>query len=77
MKNNYPFNINISLTGVFELDNQDIENRKNFAEINAIAILFPYLRAIVSTYTSNANVPPLILLPVNVVNMIQENQEVN
>ena len=32
----------------------------------AIAILFPYLRAIVSTYTANANVVPVILPAMNI-----------
>lgn len=33
---------------------------------NTVAILFPYIRALVSNYTANANVPPLILPPINV-----------
>lgn len=72
-ENNYPFNMNISITGIFELDDCDIDNRKNFAEVNSIAILFPYLRSIVSTYTANANVQPLILPPINIVKMLQQN----
>ena len=36
-----------------------------------MAILFPYIRALVSTFTANANVPPLILPPINVVNLIE------
>ena len=75
--NNYPFNMDISLTGLFQLDRSDAEDREKFAEINAIAILFPYLRSIVSTYTANANVSPLILPPINVVNMIRENEVTN
>lgn len=67
---NYPFSMNISMTGIFEIDN--IDKRTMFAEVNAIAILFPYLRAIVSTYTANANVTPLILPPINVVKLIQD-----
>lgn len=70
---NYPFSMNISLTGIFQIDGDDIENKESFAEVNSVAILFPYLRAIVSTYTSNANIQPLILPPINVVNMIRNN----
>jgi len=74
-ENNYPFTMNISLTGIFEIDNDDVKNRKNFAEVNSVAILFPYLRAIISTYSANANIQPLILPPVNVVKMIQEEED--
>ena len=35
-------------------------------EANAIAILFPYMRAIISTYTANANVAPVIIPPMNI-----------
>ena len=35
-------------------------------ESNAIAIMFPYLRAIISTYTVNANVAPVLLPAMNI-----------
>lgn len=73
-KNNFPFSLEINLTGVFELDNIYMEDRVSFAEVNAVAILFPYVRAIVSTFTANANVPPLILPPINVVSLIENNK---
>lgn len=71
-KNNYPFTINLSLTGIFELNDEDVHNKESFAEINSVAILFPYLRSIISTYTANANISPLILPPINVINMIEK-----
>ena len=74
-ENNYPFTIKVSITGVFQTNIEDTKSIKNFAEINSIAILFPYLRSIVSTYTANANIQPLILPPINVVNMLKENNE--
>ena len=55
-ENNYPFTIKVSITGVFQTNIEDTKSIKNFAEINSIAILFPYLRSIVSTYTANANI---------------------
>lgn len=69
-KKGYPFSMNISITGIFELENSDIENKEKFAELNAVAILFPYLRSLVSTYSSNSNVQPLILPPINVAKYI-------
>ena len=61
-ENNYPFEMNIVITGFFSLEGK---TEINF-EPNAIAILYPYIRAIVSTYTAAANVNPLILPPINV-----------
>ena len=71
-ENNYPFSMNIILTGIFELENCDLYKRESFAEVNSIAILFPYLRAIVSTFTANANIQPLILPPINIVKLVSK-----
>ena len=51
-------------------ENAAIENFKS----NAVAILYPYARALVSTYTSNANIAPLILPTINV-NQFLKNKE--
>lgn len=66
-KNNYPFSINVTLTGLFKTNGDNIEVFRP----NAIAILYPYLRSIVSTYTANSNVSTLILPPINVVKYIE------
>lgn len=71
-ENNYPFSLKINLTGVFELDDIHESERESFAEVNAVAILFPYIRSLISTITANANVPPLILPPINVVSLIEK-----
>ncbi|MCI8486094.1 MAG: hypothetical protein HFJ20_03175 [Clostridia bacterium] len=68
----YPFRMNVEVKGFFEIENND-ENI-NF-EPNAIAILYPYVRAIVSTYTSNANVMPLILPSINVNKLLEEKEK--
>ena len=60
---NYPFEMTIEITGYFEIENEGKDI--NF-EPNAIAILYPYIRAIVSTYTASANIKPLILPAINV-----------
>lgn len=66
-ENNYPFEMSVSLTGFFSTKGG---NTEAFVK-NAIAILFPYIRAIVSTYTASANVPPLILPAINVNKLIE------
>lgn len=70
-ENNFPFEMEVNITGFFEIEN---ESRKIDFEPNAIAILYPYIRSIVSTYTANANVSSLILPTINV-NKLVKNQE--
>jgi len=65
-QNNYPFEMELSITGHF----RTVEDAGDLFRINAISILFPYLRALVTTFTSNCNVSPLILPPINVHNLI-------
>lgn len=66
--NNYPFEMNVKITGFFTVRN---ETKFDF-EPNAVAILYPYIRAIVSTYTANANVNALILPPINVNSLFKD-----
>ena len=49
--NNYPFEMYVQVRGYFE-SGEDISQY----QANALAILYPYVRAIVSTYTANSNV---------------------
>lgn len=68
----YPFYMSVSIKGFFTVENND--EKINF-EPNAIAILYPYIRAIVSTYTANANVNSLILPTININKLIKEQEE--
>lgn len=69
-QNNKPFEMKVNLTGKFIAEGCNPEEFK----ANAIAILYPYARAIVSTYTTNANITPFILPTINV-NKLIEDQE--
>ena len=61
----------VNLTGYFMVDGCEPETLK----ANAIAILYPYVRAIISTYTANANITPLILPTINVNKLIKDQEE--
>lgn len=65
---NIPFSMKVNISGIFVVDNPETD--KLLIEQNALAILFPYARAIITNYTANANVTPLILQPINIVNYI-------
>ena len=68
---NKPFEMKVNITGYFMAEGCNPETLK----ANAIAILDPYVRAIVSTYTANANITPLILPTINVNKLIEDQEE--
>ena len=63
---NYPFEMEVVLKGFFSIDSADSNVDISFFKTNAVAILFPYLRAIVSSYTANANIAPVIFPAMNI-----------
>ncbi|HEA6159840.1 protein-export chaperone SecB [Staphylococcus aureus] len=69
--NEYDFFVNVSIIGDFETE----ENINSDLVPNAIAILFPYLRSLISDLTSKGNKKPIILPPINV-NDLLENAEI-
>lgn len=71
LENNYPFEMQIDITGNFSTED---DSPDKFVK-NAIAILYPYIRAIVSTYTASANITPLILPAINVNKLIEDQEE--
>ena len=74
--NKLPYKLYLELTGNFEyslgeenLDPKDIE--KLFRR-NAVTILFPYVRALVSSYTSVSNVSPLMIPAINIIKLLEQ-----
>jgi len=60
------FDLNLVAVGNFEFDNEisNQELKKNFVNANAPAIMFPYVRAFVTTLTSNlGNVTGPLTIP--------------
>lgn len=75
-KNDYPFTMQVRIIGLFEVDSsEDKKTKVDFAEKNSIAILFPYLRSLVSIYSINANVGTLILPPINVIKYLDDKRK--
>jgi preprotein translocase subunit SecB len=70
--NNYPFELSIRMIGYFKLEGEGDADK--FRE-NALAIMYPYVRALVTGYTSNSNVSPLILPVINVNAMFNRNEK--
>ena len=62
-----PFSLRIAMTGKFVLTmvQEDAKMHKQLVNENTVAIMFPFLRSAVSTLTTTANCPPLILPVIN------------
>lgn len=52
------FNIKITATGIFSFKQGEVKERLHVETYNEI---FPYVRAFVTTLTSNAGIPPIII----------------
>lgn len=52
--------VQVDIIGVFESD-VDLTKEKSFIEVSAPAILFPYIRAYVSSMTSLSGLRPILL----------------
>lgn len=68
----------VEILGFFEFNNRDNfqpEEIKNFYKVNGTAILFPYLRTLVSDLTSKGDESPIILPTINVNAFFEDENE--
>ncbi len=75
---NSPFTLNVSVTGDFvyhsEEDRDDV-GVDTLVHKNAVAILFPYVRTVVSSITKESNDYPALILPtINVAQVLAEQE---
>lgn len=64
--NNGNINISAKTEGVFEFDSDLNEQQKSsFFDVNAPAILFPYIRAYISALTSLSGFSPIVIPTIN------------
>lgn len=71
-KQQLPFLINITIQGIFYFKNWEEKNNRSVIENNAIAVLFPYIRTLVTFVTSNANMTPYIIPVMNILALFGE-----
>lgn len=69
--------VEVVASGIFSFDEipDDAKTVESLLQYNAVAILFPYVRSYITTITSNAGMIPIILPPINVNNLENENDE--
>ena len=75
VENNYPFSLEISITGFFTSIDLSREEFYNLLKVNGVAVLFPFLRSTVADITKSANVETLILPLFNFVKMMEDQQD--
>jgi preprotein translocase subunit SecB len=69
--------VKAKIMGIFslEVNTQEVEEDINsFYKINALAILYPYIRSLVSDLTGKGNEAPLILPPMNIIQMVEDKE---
>ena len=59
----FPFDIEVSLTGVFDVSKLDDKSADDFLKVQSCQIIFPQIRTIVANLTASSFIPP-ILLPI-------------
>jgi preprotein translocase subunit SecB len=78
--NKNSFYVKVRIIGNFSLEHDDALDdsaRSTFFKANAAAILFPYMRSLVSDLTSKGSSSSVLVLPtMNIVQFLQENQRI-
>ena len=76
-----PFMCQVSIRGIYRYSTDDFETNEDLKEVlggNAVAILYPYVRAYISTLTNLSNQFPAYTLPVmNFAETVKENNLIN
>ena len=76
-KNERTITLKVTLVGFFKCDIDDEALKTSLVYNNAIAILFPYLRSQISLVTTQPDMLPITLPPMNIVKMFQEAENTN
>ncbi len=76
LNKNYPFQLLIQMRAFFDFESTlPQEEVVKLLEVNGIAIVFPYLRALISNITINSGMPPLIIPTINISSMLNQKNE--
>lgn len=73
----FPVDIVVSITGVFDVGKIEPKSVDDFLKIQTCQILLPHIRSIVSTLTSSALMPPLMLPIVDARKLFPEDKELD
>ena len=65
-KEDVPFEAEVIIAGQFQFESWDCKANEKIAMNNSTAILFPYLRSLLSNVTTQGNVPPYLIPIINI-----------
>ena len=69
----FPYTIEVKIRGNFTVSNsKDIKSKKKMLKENCAAILFPYVRSLVSLLSSQTDYTKITLPAINFVNLIED-----
>lgn len=69
---NQSIELHIRIVGYFRCVCDDENMRKTLVKKNTVAILFPYLRSHITLVTTQPDMPPIVLPPMNVAEMFKD-----
>ncbi|MBE5754075.1 MAG: hypothetical protein E7340_01885 [Clostridiales bacterium] len=70
---NFPFKLNCAIRAIFNVEKWEENKEQN--EMTALTILFPYMRTLVTTLTSAAEVQPIMLPVMNIVELVKSQRK--
>ncbi|MBQ6577200.1 MAG: protein-export chaperone SecB [Bacteroidales bacterium] len=71
-------NISVRMVGLFaKIGESPITNLEEFGKVNGAAIIYPFIREIISNTSIKAGLPAIILPPVNFTSQTQKEEEKN
>ena len=65
-----PFYLKMCMKGFFDCVDMEIEQFR----VNAVAILLPFMRATIASFTVQTGIPAVIIPPINVYNLFKKNK---
>lgn len=70
---NRPFGLTVEIVGFFDYDiTLDTEQKTRMLIMNGSAILFPYLRTVISMITLLSGIPSFVLPTINIAKLVKE-----
>lgn len=71
-ENPFPVDMTVTITGLFDLKGQSEEYIDKFLKENAVQMLFPYIRSIISSVTAASFMQPMVLPVINPISLFEE-----
>lgn len=66
------FQIEIEMVGEFSVS-EDLDIKPSIIRNNTAAIMFPYIRSEVTLLTAQPNMPPIVIPPINIAQLLKDN----